>query len=82
MVLWRRGVTYSLRPSQIAYMLPGGGYTEEDLRAIAAAADAACADGKLMELAWEVRAQRSLSCNAPRPARRDRQGSCCAWRPL
>ena len=49
-----RGVTYSLRPSQIAYVLPGGGYREEDLRTISAAAEAAITDAKLMELAWQV----------------------------
>ena len=50
----RRGVTYSLRPSQIAYVLPGGGYDEEGLRATSQAAEALCGDGRLMELAWEV----------------------------
>ena len=36
-------------------MLPGGGYKVKDVVAISAAADAACEDTKLMELAWEVR---------------------------
>ena len=35
-------------------MLPGGSYTTKDLEAISEAADVACKDGKLMELAWEV----------------------------
>ena len=41
-------------------MLPGGGYEKKDLGAISEAADVACKDGKLMELAWEV--------NIPMPA--------------
>lgn len=50
-----RGISYSLRPTQIAFVLPGRGYTDEDLQAVSAAAQAACSDEKLMELAWEVR---------------------------
>ena len=42
-------------------MLPGGGYEKKDLEAISEAADVACKDGKLMELAWEV--------NIPMPAK-------------
>ena len=44
----------------MAYVLPGGGYEKKDLGAISEAADVACKDGKLMELAWEV--------NIPMPA--------------
>lgn len=49
-----RGITYSLRPTQIAYVLPGSGYVETDLHSVSEAADKACSDEKLMELAWEV----------------------------
>lgn len=45
---------HSLRPQQIAYILPGDGYKEADLETILATAQAACSDEKLMELAWEV----------------------------
>ena len=38
----------------MAYVLPGGGYEKKDLGAISEAAEIACKDGKLMELAWEV----------------------------
>ncbi|CAL8468647.1 g8187 [Coccomyxa elongata] len=49
-----RGIMHSLRPQQIAYILPGDGYKEADLETILATAQAACGDEKLMELAWEV----------------------------
>lgn len=52
-----RGTVYSLRPQQLAYILPGKGYTQEDLQSIATAAQTACSDDKLMELAWEVGAK-------------------------
>ena len=45
----------SLRPTEVSYILAGGGYEVKDVEAISAAADAACEDSKLMELAWEVR---------------------------
>ncbi len=45
---------HSLRPQQIAYVLPGGPYKEKDLHAVDTEASAA-ADKSLMELAWEVR---------------------------
>ena len=47
----------SLRPTEVSYILSGGGYEVKDVEAISAAADAACEDSKLMELAWEVREQ-------------------------
>ena len=50
-----RGTPHSLRPQQIAYVLPGGQYKEKDLHAIHTAAVAAASDKSLMELAWEVR---------------------------
>lgn len=51
------GRTYSLRPTEVSYILPGGGYESKDVGAISEAADAACKDDKLMGLAWEVRSQ-------------------------
>jgi len=48
------GRTYSLRPTEVSYVLPGGRYETKDVEAISAAADEACQDEKLMELAWEV----------------------------
>lgn len=51
---------HSLRPQQIAYILPGEGYKQADLETIFAAAQAACSDEKLMELAWEVCAPKLL----------------------
>ncbi len=52
---WCSGRTLSLRPTEVVYILSGGGYKAKDVAAISAAADAACEDSKLMELAWEVR---------------------------
>jgi len=49
-----RGTLHSLRPQQIAYVLPGGPYKEEELHAIDTEALAASADKSLIELAWEV----------------------------
>ncbi|KAK9915314.1 hypothetical protein WJX75_007493 [Coccomyxa subellipsoidea] len=60
-----RGTVYSLRPQQLAYILPGKGYTQEDLQSIATAAQAACSDEKLMELAWEVVAGSVESFDVP-----------------
>ena len=50
------GRTVSLRPAEVSYVLSGGSYKVKDVESISAAADAACEDSKLMELAWEVRA--------------------------
>ena len=51
---WRcRGNSYSLRPQQIMYVLPGANFTEEDLRAIHSQAEAD-ADLQLLETAWEA----------------------------
>jgi hypothetical protein len=58
-------MTYSLRPTQIAYVLPGAGYKEEDLHSVAEAADEACSDDKLMELAWEVNGYPNKWCSRP-----------------
>ena len=44
-----------MRPTEISYILPGGGYQSKDVGAISEAAETACRDDKLMELAWEVR---------------------------
>ena len=49
-----RGISYSLRPQQISYVLPGKDYTLEDLQSIFLQADAHAADHTLMETAWEV----------------------------
>ena len=49
-----RGISYSLRPQQISYVLPGKDYTREDLQSISLQADAHAADHTLMETAWEV----------------------------
>ena len=57
----------SLRPTEVSYILSGGGYEVKDVEAISAAAEAACEDTKLMELAWEVRelyhALRAFQCD-------------------
>ena len=49
-----RGISYSLRPQQISYVLPGKDYTPEDLQSIFLQANAQAADHTLMETAWEV----------------------------
>lgn len=48
-----RGVTYSLRPQQIAYVLPGMGYKVADLEAIDEQAHSIL-DEELLQMAWDV----------------------------
>ena len=45
--------TFSLKPAQLNFFLPGAGYTEDDLLRVQRLADDS-ADQSLLELAWEV----------------------------
>lgn len=49
-----RGVEFSVRPSQISYVLPGGSYRQQDLQQVHEEA-AASMDAELLPMAWEVR---------------------------
>ena len=58
-----RGHTYSLRPQQMVYTLPGRNYTEVDLNRIHEQA-LTDADASLLEDAWEVSSSNlQLQCN-------------------
>ena len=57
-----RGMTYSLRPQQIVYVLPGTGYTEKDLHAMYEQAQVNT-DTSLLETAWEVRSRSRFPVN-------------------
>ena len=45
--------TFSLKPAQLSFFLPGAGYTEEDLQRVQQLSDSST-DYELLQLAWEV----------------------------
>ena len=45
--------TFSLKPAQLNFFLPGAGYTEEDLQRVQQLSDSST-DLELLQLAWEV----------------------------
>lgn len=49
-----RGHVHSLRPQQIAYILPGKEYKPSDLQRIYELANAQASDSSIMQDAWEV----------------------------
>ena len=48
-----RGLSFSLRPQQITFVLPGSGYKQADLHHVEQEAESSM-DSDLLEMAWEV----------------------------
>ncbi len=62
-IIWYRGTVHSLRPREIAFVLPGNEYTQDDLHHIQQLAESKAEDKSLMQDAWEVRRfQSKKSC--------------------
>lgn len=49
-----RGTVHSLRPREIAFVLPGSEYKEADLQRIHLLAESKASDVEIMQDAWEV----------------------------
>ena len=59
-----RGTVHSLRPREIAFVLPGSEYKQADLQRVHELAESKASDASVMMDAWEVSLTSSGCCKA------------------